>query len=63
MHYIWHQNCVLCEREVTLLDDKLLIRLLDDIEASDGLTEEDKDIMRKLAKKAAEIESEARNSD
>jgi hypothetical protein len=48
---------------VTLLDEKLLIRLLDDIEASDGLTEEDKDIMRKLAKKAAEIESEARNPD
>jgi hypothetical protein len=41
------------------LDENLFIRLLDDIEAPDGLTEGDKDLLRKLARKATEMESEA----
>jgi hypothetical protein len=47
---------------MTLLDENLFIKLIDDIEASDGLTEGDKDLLRKLARKAAEVESEAENS-
>jgi hypothetical protein len=47
---------------VTSLDENLFFKLINDIEASDKLTDEDKDLMRKLARKAAEIESEARNS-
>ncbi len=61
-HYVWHQNCSLGRGGMTLLDENLFIKLIDDIEASDGLTEGDKDLLRKLARKAAEVESEAENS-
>ena len=44
------------------MDENLFIRLVNDIEVSDGLNEGDKDLLRKLARKAAEIESEAENS-
>jgi hypothetical protein len=44
------------------VDENLFIRLVNDIEASDGLNDEDKDLLRKLARKAAEIESEPENS-
>ncbi len=44
------------------MDENLFVRLLDDIDASDKLTDEDKDLLRKLARKAAEIESEVENS-
>jgi hypothetical protein len=47
---------------VTSLDENLFVKLVGDIEASDKLTDEDKDLLRKLARKAAEIESEAENS-
>jgi hypothetical protein len=33
--------------------------IIDDIEAPDGLTEGDKDLLRKLARNATEMESEA----
>jgi hypothetical protein len=46
---------------VIYLDENLFAKLIDDIDASDGWTEEDKDLMRRLAKKAAEIDSEAEN--
>ena len=38
------------------MDENLFIRLVNDIEASDELNDEDKDLLRKLARKAAEIE-------
>jgi hypothetical protein len=44
------------------LDENLFVKLVGDIEASDKLTDEDKDLLRKLARKVEEIESEARNS-
>ncbi len=44
------------------MDENLFVKLIDDIEASDKLTDEDKDLLRKLARKVEEIESEARNS-
>jgi len=46
-----------------LLDDNLLAEFVDDTEASDGLGEEDKDFLKSLEKKAAEIDSEADKSD
>jgi hypothetical protein len=45
-----------------LLDDNLLAEVADNTEASNRLCEEDKDLLESLAKKAAEIESEANNS-
>jgi len=48
--------------EVIPLDENLFIKLVNDIEASDGLTEGDKDLLKRLARKAAEVESEAENS-
>ena len=43
------------------MDENLFIRLLNDIEASDGLNEGDKDLLRKLARQAAELESDEEN--
>jgi hypothetical protein len=45
-------------RRYLSLDEDLFIRLVDDIESSDELDEEDKDLLKRLAKKAAEIESD-----
>jgi len=47
---------------VTLLDENLFFKLINGIEASDGLNDEDKDLLRKLARQAAEVESEPENS-
>jgi len=44
------------------LDENLFVKLIDYIEGSDELNDEDKDLLRKLARKAAEIESEPENS-
>jgi hypothetical protein len=44
------------------MDENLFVKLADDIEASDGLTAEDKDLLKSLETMAAEIESEADNS-
>ena len=44
------------------MDENLFVKLANDIEASDGLAAEDKDLLKSLARKAAEIESEADNS-
>jgi DNA-binding transcriptional regulator/RsmH inhibitor MraZ len=46
---------------VTPLDENLFIKLVNDIEASDVLNEEDRDLLRKLARKAAEVESDVEN--
>jgi hypothetical protein len=43
-------------------EDDLFVQILEGIEGSDELTDEDKDLLRKLAKKVEEIEREARNS-
>ena len=43
------------------MDENLFIRLVNDIEASDELNDEDKDLLRKLARKAAEVESDEEN--
>jgi len=43
------------------LDENLFIKLIDDIEGSDELNDEDKDLLRKLARKAAEVESDEEN--
>ena len=47
---------------MTLLDENLFFNLINSIEASDGLNEEDKDLLKRLARQAAEIESEPENS-
>jgi hypothetical protein len=46
---------------VTPLDENLFIRLVNDIEASDGLNEGDKDLLKRLARQAAEVESDEEN--
>jgi hypothetical protein len=46
---------------VTLLDENLFIKLVNDIEASDGLNEGDKDLLKRLARQAAEVESDEEN--
>ena len=61
-YYIWHQNCF-SKWYMTPPDEKLFFKLIDDIEDSDGLTEEDEDLMRKLAMKVAEIECKVEDSD
>ncbi len=38
------------------------MKLVDDVEGSDGLAEEDKDFLKNLEKMAEEMESEAENS-
>jgi hypothetical protein len=44
------------------MDENLFVKLADDIEASDGLTAEDKDLLKSLETMATEIEREAENS-
>jgi hypothetical protein len=46
---------------VTPLDENLFIRLVNDIEVSDGLNEEDRDLLKRLARKAAEVEGDVEN--
>jgi hypothetical protein len=46
---------------VTPLDENLFIKLVNDIEASDGLNEGDKDLLKRLARQAAEVESDEEN--
>jgi len=41
--------------------DGLFVQILEGIESSDELTDEDKDLLRKLARKVEEIEREPRN--
>ena len=43
------------------MDENLFVKLVGDIEASDGLNEGDKDFLRKLARQAAEVESDEEN--
>jgi hypothetical protein len=43
------------------VDENLFIRLVNDIEASDELKDEDKDLLKRLARKAAEIEIDGEN--
>ena len=43
------------------MDENLFIRLIDYIDGSDELNDEDKDLLRKLARKAAEIEIDIEN--
>ena len=43
------------------MDEDLFIKLVNDIENSDGLNEGDKDLLRKLARQAAEVESDEEN--
>jgi hypothetical protein len=50
------------KEEMTPMDQNRFVKLTDDIEGSDGLTAEDKDLLKSLAKKAAEIDGEADNS-
>ena len=47
---------------MTPLDENLFVKLIDYIDGSDELNDGDKDLLRKLARKAAEVESEAENS-
>jgi len=43
-------------------EDTLFVQILEGIESSDELTDEDRDLLRKLARKVEEIEREPRNS-
>lgn len=43
------------------MDENLFIKLVNDIEASDVFDEEDKDLLKRLARKAAEIEIDGEN--
>ncbi len=43
------------------MDENLFVKPIDYIEGSDELNDEDKDLLRKLARKAAEIESDEEN--
>ncbi len=43
------------------MDENLFVKLIDYIEGSDELNDEDKDLLRKLARKAAEIEIDVEN--
>ncbi len=47
---------------MTPLDENLFVKLIDYIDGSDELNDGDKDLLRKLARQAAEIESEPENS-
>jgi hypothetical protein len=46
---------------MALSEDDLFAQILEGIESSDELTDEDKDLLRKLARKVEEIEREARD--
>ncbi len=43
------------------MDENLFVKLRDYIEGSDELNDEDKDLLRKLARKAAEVEIDVEN--
>jgi hypothetical protein len=43
------------------VDENLFVRLVNDIEDSDGLNEGDKDFLKRLARQAAEVESDEEN--
>jgi len=43
------------------LDENLFIKLIDYIEGSDELNDGDKDLLRKLARQAAEVEIDGEN--
>ena len=43
------------------MDENLFTKLVNDIEASDGLNEGDKDFLKRLARQAAELESDEEN--
>jgi len=47
---------------MVLSENELFVKIMEGIESSDELNDEDKDLLKKLARKAAEIEDEARNS-
>jgi hypothetical protein len=49
------------KEEMTPMDKNLFVKLTDDIEVSDRLTAEDKELLKSLETMAAEIESEADN--
>ena len=40
------------------MDENLFFKLVNSIDASDELTDEDKDLLKKLARQAAEIEGD-----
>jgi len=44
---------------MNLLNEDLFLKIIDDIESSDELTDDDKDLLRKLAKKVVEMEDES----
>ena len=48
---------------MNLLDDSLFVEFGDDIEASEGLAEEDKDLLKSLEKMAKEVKDEADSID
>jgi len=50
------------KEEMTPMDQNLFVKFADDIEVSDGLTAEDKELLKRLETMAAEIDSEADNS-
>jgi len=58
IYYIWHRNCLLSEEKITSLEEILFMILADDMEAQDGLAEEDKELLESLERMAAEIDSE-----
>ena len=47
---------------MVLSEDDSFVKIMEVIESSDELSDEDKNLLRKLARKVGEIESEARNS-
>ena len=51
---------LLSKEEMSSLEEDLLMKLVDDIEGSDGLAEKDKDFLKSLEKMAEEIENEAK---
>jgi hypothetical protein len=50
----------LSQEKMSPLEENLFMKLIDDIEGSDGLAEEDKDFLKSLEKMAEEIESEVK---
>ena len=44
---------------MNLSDDNFFTKMINDIESSDELTDDDKDLLRKLAKKVVEMEDES----
>jgi len=50
------------KEEMTPMDQNLFIKFTDDIEVSDGMTAEDKELLKSLEKMATEIDGEADHS-